>query len=83
MPGSDAAQTVFRGVELPYGSELPAQRAPNRLQGGLVDLDRPVRFREDPGDGMLDAAKLARVGDRPAIRRRSHHGLERRITRQQ
>jgi hypothetical protein len=81
VPGSDAAQTVFRGVELPYRSELPAERPPDRLQGGLVDLDRRFRFREDPGDGMLDAAKLARVGDRPAIRRRSRHGLERRYTR--
>jgi hypothetical protein len=30
---------------------------------------------------MLDTAELAWVGDRPAIRRRSRHDLERRYTR--
>jgi hypothetical protein len=81
VPGSHAAQALLGGVELPDGAEPPAERATDRLQGRLVDLDRPFRFREDPGDSMLDTAELAWVGDRPAIRRRSRHDLERRYTR--
>jgi hypothetical protein len=73
VPGSDAVQVAFRGVELPDGAQLPTQRSADRLQRRLVDLDGPFPFSEDPGDPMLDAAQIALLGDRPAIRRRSRH----------
>jgi hypothetical protein len=48
-------QAAVVGVDLPDRSELPAERPPDRVQRGFVDLDRPLGFGEDPSDGMLHA----------------------------
>ena len=46
----------------PAPSSQPSERA-DRLEHGGVDLDRPIRFRQDPRDRVLDALEVARVGD--------------------
>ena len=54
-------------VDLPDGAELASRaRSPIAFSVGVVDLDRPVGFREDPRDRVLDALEVARIGDRPA-----------------
>ena len=82
-PGAHAAQATGLGVQLPDRAEPPAERASDRLQGGLVDLDRAFGFREDPSDGMLNAPGVARIGDRLAVRARLAHGLKRPYTRRE
>ena len=47
MPRADAAQDVVR-PGFPHRAELPAERVADRLEHCRIDLDRPVRFREDP-----------------------------------
>ena len=63
---SHAAQPPVAG-STPRRRRPPAERAPDRLQRGLVDLDRPLGFRQDPRDGVLDAPEVARIGDRPPV----------------
>ena len=83
VPGAHAAQAPVPRVDLPRRAQLPAQRLADRLQRGLVDLDRLLGFRDDPRDGMLDAPEVTRIGDRPAVRPRRSHDLKRRYTRRQ
>ena len=68
VPRAHAAQAPVARVDLPRRSQLPLERLADRLQGGVVDLDRLLGFRDDPGDGMLDAPEVTRIGDRPAVR---------------
>ena len=63
MPGAYATQTIVLASDFPDRAELPAQRAAEHLEHSRVDLDRAVHFGEDPGDGMLDALEIARVGE--------------------
>src|SRR5262249_23322826 len=61
MPRGDAAQAAVDGADLPDRTELPAQGAPDRLERGSVDLDRPFLFGEDLRDVVLDALQAMRV----------------------
>src|SRR4029450_4191046 len=62
VPGADAAEPLGLGVDLPDRAELPPELFADRLKHGGVDLDRVVLFREDPGDRVLDALKITRLG---------------------
>ena len=67
VPGPDAVKPPVLGrVRLPHRATLPADRAADRLQGRLVRVDRPLGFRENPGDRMLRTEEVS-LGDQPPI----------------
>jgi DNA-binding NarL/FixJ family response regulator len=61
VPDAAAAQALVVWPDLPDRTELPAERAADRLQDGHVSLDRPIGFREDPGDRVLHALEVEGV----------------------
>jgi hypothetical protein len=63
VPRADAPQATGIAIDLPDRAELPAERLADRLQNGGVHLDRGVLFREDPGDRVLHALEVTRVGE--------------------
>ncbi len=62
MPGTHTAQALGVGIDFPHCAELPAERPADRFEDGGVHLDRPIRFRKDPGDRVLHTLEIARVG---------------------
>ncbi len=63
MPGAEAAQSLIFRPELPDGAELPPKRASDCLENGRIRLDRPIRFGQDPGDGVLHRLEITHVGE--------------------
>ena len=63
-----------RRAALPDRAELPPERRPDRREDRRVHLDRPVGFREDRGDRVLDALKVTRAGERSARPLDVRHG---------
>jgi DNA-binding NarL/FixJ family response regulator len=61
MPDAAAAQALVVWPDLPHRTELPAERAADGLQSRRVSLDRPIGFREDPGDRVLNALEVEGV----------------------
>ena len=63
MPGGDTTEGAVGGPGLPDCSELPSERAAHGPEDGFVDLDRPLRFRKDSGDRVLQNLEIARVSE--------------------
>jgi hypothetical protein len=80
VPRAHAAQVPLARIELPEGTQSPAQRPADRLQRRLVRLDRTVRFSEDPSHGMLHAAQRPHIGGEPPLLTGRFHAYRRRYT---
>ena len=63
VPRAHAAKAAVVRPDLPHRAELPAERPADRVERGLVGLDRRFRLREDLSDVVLDALQGLRVND--------------------